>query len=133
MSFKRYHKGKGRRKKTYVGVAHNVWEGHEHGGGQTKPVMVLNLGNEDSLDPAQREAARVMAQALYDMRIAKGDTPAQALAETKRLLLPVQSRIRVVGSRELGMRLLLEKVWSDLGMDAAFKLYATQYKIKFPL
>lgn len=133
MYFKRYRKGKKRQKKVYVGIAHNVWEGHEQGGGQVRPVMVLNLGNEETLDPEQREAARVMAQALYDMRIAKGDTPAQALAETKRLLMPVQARIRVVSSRELGMRLLLEQVWSDLGMDAAFKLYAAQHRIKFPL
>jgi hypothetical protein len=133
MYFKRYRKGQGRQKKTYVGVAHNVWEGHEQGGGQVKPVMVLNLGNEATLDPDQREAARVMAQALYDMRIAKGDNPAQALAETKRLLMPVQARIRVVSSREFGMRLLLGRVWTDLGMDEAFRLYAAQHKLKFPL
>lgn len=77
MYIKKHHRGQGRRKRTYVAVAHNVWDGNDSGrdAGQARPEVVMNLGRDRDLDPEQAEAVRVMAQALYDFRISRGDTP----------------------------------------------------------
>ncbi len=95
MYLKRYRKGKGRRKSVYVNVAHNIWVPGPDGGGQTVPVVLLNLGLEAALARGQKEATLAMAEALYEVRIKLGDSPTKALAAVREHLRPAQEpRIR---------------------------------------
>ncbi|MBU6430296.1 MAG: hypothetical protein KGR26_14875, partial [Cyanobacteria bacterium REEB65] len=124
-----------------VSVAHNFWEPGECGGGQTRPHIVLNLGREAALARGQKEAAVAVAEALFRVRVSLGDSPTKALAYVQRELRPPRPEpaddavlpVAVVGSRVFGMRLLLERIWADLGMGVAFNRYAQQHKLKFPL
>lgn len=86
-----------------------------------------------------------MADTLYKVRVKLGDSPAKAVAAVRKQLIPPRPEpeslsaeadplpVTVVGSRAFGMRLLLERVWSDLGMAAAFERYALEHGLRFPL
>lgn len=143
MYLKRHYRGKGRRKVAYVSVAHNVWAPGTLGGGQTEPIVVVNLGREDRLTSDQMESAVAVADALLQVRLKHGDSLPEALARVQGQMRPPEppaaskaaeiSPVTVVGSRSFGMRLLLERVWADLGMAAAFGRYAHEHGLKFPL
>ena len=134
MYLKKQHRGQKRRRRTYVAVAHNVWDGADSGHtGRARPEVIVNLGREGNLDPEQAEAVRVMAQALYDFRLSRGDSPVQAVAAVRAQLAPVEAPIRVLSSRMIGMRLLLEPVWEALGLGEAFRRYEAEHRITFPL
>ncbi|MBU6428959.1 MAG: transposase [Cyanobacteria bacterium REEB65] len=133
MYLKKQNRGRGRRKRTYVSVAHNLWEGSGREEGQARPAIVMNLGKLGDLQIEQSEYVRVMAQALYDLRISRGDSPEQAVAVVQAQMRPAAEPIKILSSRLIGMRLLLEPVWEALGLGEAFRRYASQHAITFPL
>lgn len=126
-------KRKGRAKKvtTYLSIAHNVRE-QTPDGSRAKPIVFANLGPEDEISG---EMASSMAKA-FERYAAKrlGEKPTKSqvkkvAAETK-VASPV---VRILASKELGMRLLLSAPWKALGIGPALASYEKKHRIEFPL
>lgn len=125
--------GKGKKKKatTYLSIAHNIRE-ETPDGSRTKPIVFANLGPEDEISG---EMASSMAKA-FERYAAKrlGEKPAKAqvvkVAAETRSLSPA---VRILASKELGMRLLLSAPWQALGIGGALKDYESRHRIEFPL
>lgn len=119
---------------TYVYLAHNVWEGSGRDDGQTKPVVLCSFGLESELDMDFVEDVMTMAQRMFDRRISKGEAIQEALSAVQQSLGIVKQplRLRILCSKELGMRLVLQKAWEDLGIGAALQGYGEQHSIAFP-
>lgn len=126
-------KGKGRAKKgtTYLSIAHNVRE-QTTGGSRTKPIVFANLGPEDAISG---EVASSIAKA-FERYAAKrlGEKPSKGqvanLATETRLASPA---VRILASKELGMRLLLSAPWHALGIGEALRAYQKRHRAEFPL
>jgi hypothetical protein len=126
-------KSNGRAKKgtTYLSIAHNVREETEEGS-RTKPIVFANLGPEDEITG---EMASSMVKA-FERYAAKrlGEKPSKAsvvrVAAETRALSPV---VRILASKELGMRLLLSAPWQALGIGDALKAYEAKHRCEFPL
>jgi len=118
---------------TYVSLAHNVWEGHGREEGQARPVVLMNLGLESELDPDYAETLLVASQAVFDRRVSQGDSVATALDAVRKVLAHFRAPLKILGSRDLGMRLVLEPIWERLGVKAALREYESRHRITFPL
>lgn len=129
-------KGPGKRRgavseTTYLSIAHNVVEDSPKGK-RAKPVVFANLGPEDALTG---EMAKSLAGA-FERYAAKrlGEKPAKAdvvkvAAETR----AASPAVRILASKELGMRLLLSAPWKALGIGTALAAYEKTHRIEFPL
>ena len=127
-------KGRGRlteKETTYLSIAHNVVEDSPKGK-RTKPVVFANLGPEENISG---EMARSLAGA-FERYAAKrlGEKPTKAevakVALETRATSPV---VRLLASKELGMRLLLSAPWKALGIGPALSAYAKKHRCEFPI
>lgn len=117
---------------TYLSIAHNVRE-QTPSGSRTKPVVLASLGSEEQISG---EMASSIARA-FERYAAKrlGEAPTKAnvekLAAETRLASPA---VRILASKDLGMRLLLAVPWKMLGIKEALKAYEKKHpRIEFPL
>lgn len=128
-------KGRGRvnvKEVTYLSIAHNVVEDSPKGK-RTKPIVFANLGPEENFTG---EMARSLAGAFgrYAAKRLGETKPSEAdlakVAEETRATSPY---VRLLASKELGMRLLLAAPWRALGIGAALAKYEKKHRMEFPL
>jgi hypothetical protein len=126
-------KGKSAAKKgtTYLSIAHNVKEDSPKGK-RTKPIVFANLGPEDEISG---EMASSIAKA-FERYAAKrlGEKPskgqvAKVAAETR----SASPAVRILASKELGMRMLLAVPWKALGIGSALSAYEKKHRCEFPI
>jgi hypothetical protein len=118
--------------KSYLSIAHNVREETE-GGSRTKPIVLANLGPEDEISG---ELASSIAKAFERYAAKRLGSKPQAedvkkLAAQTRVSSPV---VRILASKELGMRMLLSVPWRALGIGDALSDFEKRHpRIEFPL
>lgn len=135
MYIKRFRQSLGGRAITYIALAHNTIERRPDGKTQTRPHLIASLGREDKMDPRALKDLVTIAQTLYDLRIKDGMTPLSAIQEVKRALTPhvpalKEEKDAILESRRIGMRLLLEPIWRELGLDVALRDIAKRHRIR---
>lgn len=118
--------------KAYLSIAHNVREKTAKGS-RSKPVVLATLGPEDEISG---ELASSISKA-FERYAAKrlGTAPSKAklehLAAETRLTSPV---VRILASKDLGMRVMLSVPWKMLGIGEALKAYEKKHpRLAFPL
>lgn len=116
----------------YASLAHNIQEDSKRGK-RTKPVVFANLGNEEDLS---LEVVAGMRSAL-DRYIAKrwGDArpDADAVTSIAAEVKPLSATLRVLASKELGVRLLLSAAWHKLGIGPALAKFEKKHRCEFPV
>jgi len=125
------------REVTYLSIAHNVWESDGDAEGRTKPVVFASLGQEEDVDPEVAEAlsaamdlyveTRWQAARRRDPGASKRDVVEAASREFKPRVEP----LRILSSREFGVRLLLEPVWEELGLREMLEEFSQLHEIEF--
>lgn len=127
---------------TYLSIAHNVVEDTPKGK-RAKPVVFANLGPEDDISSEMassiaRAFERYAAKRLAEESKKKGQTSSSAkraavakVAAETRMTSPA---IRLLASKQLGMRLLASAPWRALGIGEALKAYEAKHpRLEFPL
>lgn len=121
----------GGKETTYLSIAHNVREASAKGK-RAKPIVFANLGSEDEVTG---EMARSLAGA-FERYAAKrlGEKPTKVAREE----VAMETRatgpmLRMLVSKELGMRLLLASPWKALGIGDALAAYEKKHRVEFPL
>ena len=127
-------KGNGRlpEKTTYLSIAHNVREDSPKGN-RTKPVVFANLGNEENID---EKMARQLARSLNKYIDERWGTEKPTADEIRELAAEVRKQERtfqILAVKDLGMRLLLEAAWQDLGVGAALRDFTTKRRVEFDI
>lgn len=115
----------------YASLAHNVIEDSKRGR-RTKPVVFANLGNEEDLS---LEVATGMVRAL-ERYIHKrwGEKPAPSqVGSIASEVKPLSATLRVLASKELGVRLLLSAAWNKLGIGPALTKFEKKHRCEFPV
>ena len=122
-----------------VMLAHNVRVLNVSGKSVSKPVILARLGNEDDLDLDFVDAA-IKALERYRKRRAaelaaqgKSETTMEEAVALQEHTRPTVARLRVLASRQLGVRLVVERVWKELGLEAVFKQLEEQSCRTVPL
>lgn len=118
---------------TYVSLAHNVVERPVGGKKKprSKPVIFANLGREDALDDG---VVRGMRDALdrYLQRRARerGESVSDAVApDAVKSLSPA---LKLLASRDFGLRKLIEPIWEAVGLRAALEEIEQGHQVSFP-
>jgi transposase len=137
----------GDRPRTYVSLAHSVWSMGRNGKKkQSRPVVFARLGAEEDLQPelvrGMRSALDKLLEQLLAREAEKNGTPPQPppAAETPAVVEALASKVRVheaglrmLTSRELGVRRVVEAVWKRLGLDEVIQGFAAQHRLSFDL
>lgn len=111
----------------YLSLAHNVWVEGPTGKKRAKPVIFARLGTEEDLDLDTVRSMRDAFDRYLQKRLA-GDAGVGEVAEEAQKLAPT---LRVLASREYGMRLLVGAAWKGLGLDRRLKQLARRHDIEF--
>jgi hypothetical protein len=115
--------------RVYVSIAHNYKERIAGKKPRSKPKVIANLGREDTLDA---KMVTSIAKALYRYQRArfgadyKGAELASGLAKAVQESEPA---LRVMASRAFGLRVIIEKVWQDLGLQSLLLGLKRQHKM----
>lgn len=119
---------------TYLSIAHNIVE-DAPAGKRAKPIVFANLWPEDEIsgEMASSMAKAFERYAAKRLAEAKGEAPARTLANTAARTRAASTAFRILATKELGMRLLVEAVWKDLGLDRALAGFAASRRFEFPL
>lgn len=127
-------KGNGRVPKatTYLSIAHNVREDSPKGK-RTKPVVFAQLGNEEAIDEKMaRQLARSLDKYIDERWGSQGKKPtASEVQELAHEVRRTERTFRMLATKDLGMRLLLEAAWQDLGIGGALKSFTAKRKVGF--
>ncbi len=128
-------KGKSRAKKkgpAYLSIAHNVRE-ETAKGSRTKPVVFANLGNEEAIDEKMaRQLVRSLDKYIDQRWGAKGAKPtASEVQELAHEVRRQERTFRMLATKDLGMRLLLEAAWQDLGVGDALREFTAKRRVAF--
>ncbi len=91
---KRFRQSPGGRTVTFIALAHNARETRSDGKSQTRPYLVVSLGNEADADPRYVQDLLMMAETLYERRISEGMKPVEAIDAVRRVLKPMVSGIQ---------------------------------------
>jgi len=122
--------------RTYLSVAHNVRETTEDGKSRARPIVLMNLGREDEVDPTMVEGVvGALQRYLAKKRAESGGAStegvlAQAVADE---VGPKAAGIKKLVSKTLGLRTLLEGAWKNLGLGTTFRGFERDHKVKFPV
>jgi hypothetical protein len=110
-------------KRVEVMLAHNVRVQNASGDAVTKPIVMARLGNEEDLDGGFIDQA-IAALERYKLKrrqelaaVGESETPVEEAVAVKRYVKPLASSLRVLASKQLGVRLVVERVWKDLGLQ----------------
>ena len=139
----------GDRRRTYVSLAHNVWAMAKNGRKkQTRPVVFARLGVEEDLDVEVVKGMRSALDKLVLQMMERDAAKARAAgpAETPSPSSPVdavealaskvrahEGGLRMLTSRQFGVRQAVEAVWKRLGFDDLIRGFADQHRLKFDL
>src|SRR5262249_9222118 len=130
----------GGRVRTYVSLAHNVWGMGRGGKKGTRPVIFARLGAEEDLQPELVAGMRNALDKLLERLIARdaaksGEAAASAEAAiVESVAAKVRAHeggLRMLTSRELGVRRVVEAVWKRLGLDRVLEGFADQHRLAF--
>ncbi|HMV69534.1 MAG TPA: IS1634 family transposase [Myxococcota bacterium] len=119
------HRRKDGSKRTRVSVVQNVWAEDGQGGGVTKPIEVVPLGRLEHLDD---DALGGVIAALERFRAArraelaaKGtvERPADEAVAIREAVRPNALAVKILASKQLGVRMIIEQVWAELGLAKA--------------
>lgn len=131
--------------RTYISVVHNVWEGPTSGKKRAKPVVFARLGPEESLDVnvvrgIQGALDKLLAQLLARdaaREAASGATPSEAPAASPatvaRAVRQKEPELRMLASRDLGMRRVVEAAWERLGLKGVLSGFSSRHRTDFDL
>ena len=138
--------------RTYISLAHNVWEAVGDGKKRTKPVIFSRLGVEQNLDMptvrGMRDALdRYLIKRFGEEAVRKADqedaarqeqaarsTPegeAALVISAAAELRPKLAPLRFLTTVEYGLRTLVEPVWERLGLKEVMQGFAAQHRIRF--
>lgn len=128
---------------TYLSIAHNVVEDSPKGR-RAKPVVFANLGPEDEISSEMassiaRAFERYAAKRLAEEQAKQQGLPAPEAKQASVRKLAAETRavspgIRLLASKQLGMRLLASAPWRALGIGEALRAYEAQHpRVEFPL
>jgi hypothetical protein len=113
----------------YLSIAHAITEDSPLGK-RSKPIIMANLGNEVLV--SEKHARQLMRSFEKYIHQRWGGTPtAEEVKETARELKPRERELRMLASREFGMRLLLEVAWRGLHIGKALSAFASEHRIEF--
>lgn len=133
----------GARSRTYVSLAHNTWSMGKNGRKQARPVVFAHLGAEDELDPGLVRGMRSALDRLIEQLEARDAAkkgpgaegpsgsrePAMEALATK---VRVHERgLRILASRQLGLRQVVDGVWKRLGVDKVLTGFVRQRRVQF--
>ena len=118
--------------RSYLCLAHNVWEEGPVGKpSRAKPIIFAKLGAEEDLDLDMVRSARDAFDRYLRRRLERegpGAGVVRAAADEKR---SVAGSLRVLASREFGLRVIVEAVWKQLGLDVRLSRLARRHDIGF--
>lgn len=131
----------------YLSLAHNVWEpvDDDTGKKRARPVVFARLGADDQLDAATLRSMRDAFDRYLQKRLAReaaaaddGADGRDASAATERIvketaaeLRPKLEALKFLATREYGLRVILEPVWKELGLQKAMRGFAAQHRFTF--
>jgi hypothetical protein len=131
------------RKRTYVSLAHNVWGMGRNGKKQARPVVFARLGAEENLQPELVRGMRNALDQLLEQLIARdaaksgAATPSpEPAAVVEAVAVKVRAHeggLRMLTSREFGVRRVVETVWKRLGLDEVLDGFAGEHRLGFEL
>ena len=110
-----------------VMLAHNVRVKNAAGASVTKPIVIARLGNEEDVD---RGVVDSMISALERYRETrrrelkeegKSESIVEEVVAIQRAVAPCVGTLRVLASKQLGVRLVVERVWKSLGLATLFQ------------
>ena len=132
MYLRRDRKRVGKKRVTYVSIAHTITEDSPLGK-RSKPVVFANLGNEERID---EKMARQLSRSLekYIEERFGGGKKKPTGREVKELAAEVRKQertLRILATKDLGMRLLLEAAWRELGIGEALAEFAAGRRFEF--
>ena len=132
-------------RRTYLSLAHNVWEPvGDSGKKRARPIVFAHLGVEEDVDlgaargmrdALDRYIRRRMAEeaASASVEDAEKADPAEAVRSAAERLRPRLRPLRILTSREYGLRVIVERAWKDLGLEDALQGLAAQHDLEFDL
>ena len=114
----------------YLSIAHAITEDSPLGK-RSKPIILANLGNK--LQVEEKHARQLMRslEKYIAKRWGNGSPTAEEVKQTARELKPLERQLRMLSSREFGMRLLAEVAWRELGIGKALAAFAKERRIEF--
>lgn len=122
-------------RRTYLSLAHNIWESGPMGKKRSRPVIFARLGAEEELDTQTVRGMRDALDRYLQKRLAtEGDEDAAAVvAETATGVRAREPELRMLASRSMGLRAVVEPTWTRLGMGKVLGQVAAKHRIKFDL
>jgi transposase len=120
------HTRKNGTRRTRVSIAHNIRVENGQGGSVTKPIEILPLGRLEELDDDMLGQAIALLQRFRAERRAElaeqGTTerPAEEAVALRERVKPHAPLIRLLMSKQLGVRMVIEHVWRELGLAEVF-------------
>jgi len=121
--------------RTYVAFAHNIWEAGTDGKKRSKPVVFARLGAEEDLEPAAVRGMRDALDRLLEQMLArKAEKEAPAAVQVSVTASTVRKHekgLRMLASREFGVRQVVEAVWRRLGLDEVLAGFAEKHRLAF--
>lgn len=122
------------RPRTYVSLAHNIWEVGTTGKKRTRPVIFARLGAEEDVDVETVRGMRSALDQLIAQLEAKQTSGAGASATVPSVARQVRKHeggLRILATRELGARQVVEAVWKRLGLDVVLAGFSKNHRVKF--
>lgn len=118
--------------RSYVCLAHNVWEEGPVGKPKrAKPIIFAKLGAEEDLDIDMVRSARDAFDRYLQRRLEREGRRAEVVQSAAAEKQPVAGALKVLASREFGLRVIVEAVWKQLGLDVRLSRLARRHEITF--
>lgn len=123
--------------RTYLSVVHSVWEVGSAKGKRAKPVVFARLGAEEQLDQGVVRGIKGVLDKLLEQLVERdggmspGGSPVAPVLAAARVVRKQEAALRMVASREFGVRRVVEAVWERLGLDRVLGEFAAQHALSF--
>ena len=125
--------GKNGNGKTYVSVAHNIKVPGPKGKKITKPIVFANLGAEENLDiPTVCGIRDALDRYIQQLQAKKsGEELTTLIGKEAATLAPKMAQLKILCSKDYGVRVLLEPLWKQLGLKAMLQVFGMKANIRF--
>ena len=118
-------------RRSYLSLAHNVWVEGATGKKRAKPIVFAQLGAEEDLDVAAVQSMRDAFDRYLQKRLAREGRSEAVVAAAAASAQELAPALRILASREYGMRVLVTAAWKGLGLDRSLKELAAWHDIDF--
>ena len=125
----RKHLGK-KKRVTYLSIAHGITEDSPLGK-RSKPIVFANLGNEEKIDQKMAKQLQRSLDKYIEERWGSKPPSKREVIETAREVRKHEPVLRMLATKDLGMRLLLEAAWRELGIGEALVGFAADRRFEF--